>query len=215
VIVRVLALAALVAMPLALRRGLVVRAIRALDRHGGLASRRGERAYAGAAGMFAGLYRHVALDAQRLLGMSDADLVDIGSGPGDLLIELGRLVPRARSTGVEPSAAMRSISASRGVRALDGRAERLPLTDGSVDLVLSTLSAHHWDDAVAAFAEIRRVLRVGGEARIYDVRLAGYGPGEARRAAEAAGIDPTAVRHSVLDERLFGFRPYSLITIRG
>jgi SAM-dependent methyltransferase len=76
------------------------------------------------------------------------------------------------------------------------------------------LSVHHWDDSAAAFAEIRRVLRPGGEARIYDVRFAGYGPEEARALARRAGIDPRSVTHQVLDERLLGIRPYSLITLR-
>ena len=90
-----------------------------------------------------------------------------------------------------------------------------PPTPGTVDLVLSTLSSHHWDDIDRAFAEIRRVLRAGGEARIYDLRFAGYGPTEARRAADGAGIDPNAVSHTVLDQRILGLRPYALITIRA
>src|SRR5438046_7337988 len=43
--------------------------------------------------------------------------------------------------------------------ALLGTAERLPLPDKSVDAALAVLSAHHWADRRAAFAEIRRVAR--------------------------------------------------------
>ena len=109
---------------------------------------------------------------------------------------------------------MRAIAAGRGLTSVDGRAESLPFDDVSVDLVVSTLSAHHWDDPVAAFAEIRRVLRPGGVARIYDVRFAGYGPGEVSRIARAAGLRLDQTRHRVLNERVLGLRPYAVIEIR-
>jgi ubiquinone/menaquinone biosynthesis C-methylase UbiE len=199
---------------IALRRDLAVRTIRALDRRGGLFTRRAQGVYGGAARIFGGLHRRVARDAAARIGNSRATVIDIGSGPGDLLAALRAIGVAAELIGVEPSAEMRALAAARRTPAVDGRAEHLPFADSSADLVLSTLSAHHWDDAVAAFAEIRRVLRPGGEARIYDVRFAGYGPEEARALAHRAGIDPDAVTYRVLDERLFGLQPYSLITLR-
>jgi SAM-dependent methyltransferase len=36
-------------------------------------------------------------------------------------------------------------------------------------VVVSTLSAHHWPDPATGLAEIYRVLRPGGVARIYDL----------------------------------------------
>jgi SAM-dependent methyltransferase len=192
------------------RRDLVVRAIRWLDRRGGITSRRGEEAYAAASGLFAGVHRRVAADA---VARGATTIVDIGAGPGNLLAELRRLNPGLTLVGIDPSARMRAMAHDRGLTEVDGRAEQLPLGDASVDLVLSTLSSHHWDDPSAAFAEIARVVRPGGEARIYDVRFAGFSPGEARQFARDAGLDPSRVRHEVLDERLLGLRPYSLITI--
>ncbi|HEY3336323.1 MAG TPA: class I SAM-dependent methyltransferase [Candidatus Limnocylindrales bacterium] len=200
----------LATLVLVVRRDLIVRVVRWLDRRGGITSRRGEDAYAAASGLFAGIHHRVVADAATRGALS---IVDIGAGPGDVLEELRRRDRGASLTGVEPSERMRSIAAARGIAEVDGRAEHLPLADDSVDLVLSTLSSHHWDDSAAAFAEIARVLRPGGEARIYDVRFAGFGPDEVRRIARDAGLEPASVRHEVLDERLFGLRPYSLITI--
>jgi ubiquinone/menaquinone biosynthesis C-methylase UbiE len=53
-------------------------------------------------------------------------------------------------------------------RVADVRA--LPYPDGSIDLVVSSLSLHHWTDVPAGLAEIQRVLRPEGRACIYDVR---------------------------------------------
>jgi ubiquinone/menaquinone biosynthesis C-methylase UbiE len=46
----------------------------------------------------------------------------------------------------------------------------LPHDDASVDLVISIASAHHWADVDAGLRELRRVLRPGAQAMIYDVR---------------------------------------------
>jgi ubiquinone/menaquinone biosynthesis C-methylase UbiE len=46
----------------------------------------------------------------------------------------------------------------------------MPFPDGSFDLIVSSMSQHHWSDVPAAVGEIRRVLRPGGRAWIYDAR---------------------------------------------
>lgn len=46
----------------------------------------------------------------------------------------------------------------------------LPYPDGSVALVVSSLSLHHWPDPQAGLAEIHRILRPGGQAWLYDVK---------------------------------------------
>jgi ubiquinone/menaquinone biosynthesis C-methylase UbiE len=45
----------------------------------------------------------------------------------------------------------------------------LPFADGQFDLVVSTMSLHHWPDPRRGLAEVRRVLRPAGRASIYDV----------------------------------------------
>jgi ubiquinone/menaquinone biosynthesis C-methylase UbiE len=50
----------------------------------------------------------------------------------------------------------------------------LPFPDGSFDLVVSSLSMHHWDHPEAAAPELARVLRPGGRIHIYDMRFAPF-----------------------------------------
>jgi SAM-dependent methyltransferase len=51
-----------------------------------------------------------------------------------------------------------------------GDVAALAFPDQSFDLVVSTLSMHHWADPTAGLAEIGRVLRPGGRALIWDFR---------------------------------------------
>ena len=88
-------------------------------------------------------------------------VVDVGAGTGKLTREL---VGRGASVlAVEPVSAMRAMleQAVPGVRALDGKAERLPIEDRTVDAVI-VAQAFHWFDAPKASAEFHRVLRPRG-----------------------------------------------------
>jgi ubiquinone/menaquinone biosynthesis C-methylase UbiE len=53
---------------------------------------------------------------------------------------------------------------------LVGDVAALAFPDGSFDLVVSTLSMHHWADPTAGLAEIGRVLRPGARALVWDLR---------------------------------------------
>uniref|UniRef100_A0AAU2V0E4 Class I SAM-dependent methyltransferase n=1 Tax=Streptomyces sp. NBC_00003 TaxID=2903608 RepID=A0AAU2V0E4_9ACTN len=88
-------------------------------------------------------------------------VLDLGAGTGKLtatLVALG-----ADVVAVEPDPAMLAElrRALPAVRALPGRAEAVPLLDGSVDVVLSG-NAMHWFDMAVAGPEIARVLAPGG-----------------------------------------------------
>jgi len=47
---------------------------------------------------------------------------------------------------------------------------QIPFPDASLDLIVSTLSLHHWSDAIAVLDEVARVLRPGGAFLIVDLR---------------------------------------------
>ena len=104
-------------------------------------------------------------------------LLEIGSGPGRLAVRLAQKAPGIMLTGVDLSDAMVERAARRAagaglserVRFEVGDVAALPLPDGEFDGVVSTLSLHHWPEPNHGLAEIRRVLKPGGEARIYDL----------------------------------------------
>jgi SAM-dependent methyltransferase len=88
-------------------------------------------------------------------------VLDLGAGTGKLTAVLTGL--GADVTAVEPDGSMlaelRRLLPS--ARALPGRAEAIPLPDGSVDAVLCG-QALHWFDMPRALPEIARVLVPGG-----------------------------------------------------
>lgn len=134
------------------------------------------------AGAFlAGYYDEVARDCLRVLeGIPAATVLEVGPGPGHLAETLLGAVPDLTWTGLDVDPAM--LAATRRRLAPAGLAERatfveadvstMPFDDASFDLVVSSLSAHHWADPGTAFDQIRRVLRPGATALVYDVPAA-------------------------------------------
>jgi SAM-dependent methyltransferase len=104
-------------------------------------------------------------------------LLEVGSGPGRLAVRLAQEASSVTLTGVDISGAMVERAARRAagadlserVRFEVGDVAALPHSDEEFDAVVSTLSLHHWSDPASGLAEIHRVLKPGGEARIYDL----------------------------------------------
>jgi len=69
--------------------------------------------------------------------------------------------PLPRPTATTPKAEA-SLSSDVGVRFLQGAAEALPFADATFDLVVSSMSFHHWADQRTGLGEVRRVLATGG-----------------------------------------------------
>ena len=93
-------------------------------------------------------------------------IVDVGTGPGFLCIELAKLLPGATLIGVDPSPQAVETARQYGVRAglerfetRQGWVEQIPVDSGTVDLVVSQTSLHEWRDAQVGFGEIHRVLQ--------------------------------------------------------
>jgi malonyl-CoA O-methyltransferase len=110
--------------------------------------------------------RDLLLERLDLTDLSPRLVVDAGAGTGHASRALKRRYPGARVIALDSSfgmlrAAGRQQSWLRPVARLCADAERLPLPDGSVDLILSNFMLQ-WSDPDAAFAEFRRVLKPRG-----------------------------------------------------
>jgi ubiquinone/menaquinone biosynthesis C-methylase UbiE len=106
-------------------------------------------------------------------------ILDIGCGTGLLLQRAGRRFPSAELTGIDAAeemilVAQLSIPAGAPVRFMQGFAEQLPFPAASFDLVLSTISFHHWTDQVRGLHEVQRVLLPGGVLALADAMSAGW-----------------------------------------
>jgi ubiquinone/menaquinone biosynthesis C-methylase UbiE len=133
------------------------------------------------AGVFARpLYRRVGADVAAAALPPGATVLDVGTGPGTLPRLIAAQSPHLSISAVDLSAEMiaRATSAA-DLRATPGASPvsfqvadvaDLPFDDRSVDLVISTLSMHHWADPAVGLREIVRVLRPGARAWLYDFR---------------------------------------------
>jgi ubiquinone/menaquinone biosynthesis C-methylase UbiE len=105
----------------------------------------------------------------------DSTIVDLGTGPGILSIELHKLVPQAKIIGVDLSSEMLEIARRNAEEAgmsnyetRLGRAEELPIESNSVNLVVTQSSFHEWEDSQKGLSEIFRVLKPGGSLILKD-----------------------------------------------
>jgi ubiquinone/menaquinone biosynthesis C-methylase UbiE len=98
-------------------------------------------------------------------------ILDVGCGTGKLLAKAAACWPKAHITGVDPAPAMVDVARQRLPAATFyvGSAEALPLPDSAVDVVLSTISYHHWADQAAGIRDVGRVLKPGGRFFLADM----------------------------------------------
>jgi len=82
--------------------------------------------------------------------------VEIGVGTGRFAAPLGIKI------GVEPSRAMGAIARRRGIQAVRGVAESLPVADAAFDFALMVTTLCFLDDVAASLRQAYRVLKPGG-----------------------------------------------------
>jgi len=100
----------------------------------------------------------------------DMVIVDVGCGTGRLLRAASRRWPRAELLGVDPAVQMVNHARRLTPQATFqvGSAETLQLPDESADIVLSSVSFHHWTNQFLGLREIARILRSGGRLCLAD-----------------------------------------------
>jgi ubiquinone/menaquinone biosynthesis C-methylase UbiE len=102
-------------------------------------------------------------------------ILDIGTGPGILPLEIGKLLPSMRIIGMDLSKKMIEFAQSNkkkyepiNVDFEVMNANALAFADNSLGMVISADSLHHWRRPVVVIDEIYRCLKPGCEAWIYD-----------------------------------------------
>lgn len=101
-------------------------------------------------------------------------VLEIGCGTGNVLAAMARRRPDVELVGLDPDAGALGRARGKlgpGARLEQGFADDLPLPDGHVDRVLSSLMLHHLpaDEQRGALREARRVLRPGGSIHLVDM----------------------------------------------
>ena len=97
-------------------------------------------------------------------------ILDVGCGTGRLLRAASVRWPEAQLLGIDPADQMISEAARLNPKASFrlAFAEALPFPDRIADIVLSSLSFHHWADQPKGLHEIARVLHPGGYSCLAD-----------------------------------------------
>jgi ubiquinone/menaquinone biosynthesis C-methylase UbiE len=109
-------------------------------------------------------------------GFKEGALLDLGTGPGYLPIEIVRRSPLIRCDGIDLSGSLikmawvnaRKAGVADRVNFEVGNAAKLRFEDASYDMVISTGMLHMLKDPVRVLKECYRVLKPGGVAWIYD-----------------------------------------------
>ena len=105
--------------------------------------------------------------------LNPSAILDLGCGTGRLLRRVAARWPAAQLIGIDPAQGMIEVAQELMPAAIfrQGFAESLPLGDASVDLVVSSVSMHHWSNASLGVREVARVLRGTGLFCLTDIAL--------------------------------------------
>ena len=112
---------------------------------------------------------------------TEADVLELGAGPGFHTAELLRRFPKWRLHAIDSDKEMVDLARGRvepygsRVHLVQADATQLPYADQSFDLVISILVWHHVDGWRKSTVEVARVLRPGGRLIFFDL-FAGLGP---------------------------------------
>ena len=156
---------------------------------------------------------------QRVIGdiapvLSEGKVLDAGTGPGTLARDIARSLPRLQVYGIDLSEDMIRLAREHAKREQleervhfdSGNIAHMPYPDQSLDLVVSTISMHHWYEIEQPLRDLYRVLRPGGRLWIYDFRLV-----KVQTVEKALANTPfvgTPLEHTLVRTGLFPFALY-------
>jgi uncharacterized protein (TIRG00374 family) len=94
-------------------------------------------------------------------------IIDLGSGPGLLSLEMGKQIPKAQIIAIDSSDKMLDLAnknvKKEGFQTMLGTSEHIDLENDLADIVVSRFSLTYWKKPVDSFIEIHRVLKPGGK----------------------------------------------------
>ncbi len=119
-------------------------------------------------------YSHVAVEI--VAHLSGDRILDIGTGPGYLPIEIAKRSETVHIIGIDLSRRLLDMARSNAAKAglsdrltfQVGDAGRIEFEDACFDMVISTGMLHSLKDPVKVIQEMYRVLKAGGDAWIFD-----------------------------------------------
>ena len=119
-------------------------------------------------------------------------VLDLGSGGGiDVLLSAKRVGPTGKAYGLDMTDEMLALaeenkrkSGLTNVEFLRGEIENIPLSDNSVDVIVSNCVINLSGDKDRVMREAFRVLKPGGEFAVSDVVVRGEVPAEVRKSVE-------------------------------
>lgn len=105
------------------------------------------------------------------LGLDDT-VLDVGAGTGFLTEAAAKVAGKVVALDISKSMTDEAMSklAGKNVEFKVGTAERIPLADASVDVVMGNMILHHCADPTGAVREMARVLRPGGRVALSDMK---------------------------------------------
>jgi ubiquinone/menaquinone biosynthesis C-methylase UbiE len=177
-------------------------------------------------GIFAGLYekagRMVKESYYRVLAeeisglLVEGSILDLGTGPGFLPIEIAKLSPGITIMGLDLSSELLKMAEKKAYAAgvsdrvhfRLGSAALVPFEDNRFDLVLSTGMLHMVKDPLKVFQEIHRVLKPGGQALILDPARVSSGIDKKKWKASLTGKEKIMLRVFHLFSRIHPGRSY-------
>lgn len=148
------------------------------------------------------LYRRVVKDVAPVV--SKGKVLDAGTGPGRLARLLAHNQPELEVHGIDLSEDMIRLAREHTIaEQLQDRVQfevanvgELPYPDESFDLIVSTISMHHWNEIEQPLRELYRVLRPGGRLWIYDFRF--FKIQAVEKALAKTPFSKTALEHTLV-----------------
>jgi phosphatidylethanolamine/phosphatidyl-N-methylethanolamine N-methyltransferase len=117
-------------------------------------------------GSFFERFMHTSMERRQGPGQHFSQVLEIGGNKGEHLPYVRHSYDRYLLTDLRPPTVSEAVLADPKIELGECDVTRLPYADGSFDRVVSTCVLHHVESPFVAAAELRRVLKPGGQVTI-------------------------------------------------